>query len=215
LDPVLKGPKRENGDDIWATHILDEPPDIENVTAAIQPDGIANGRWGKCVYSGDNDVCDQQVSVLNVNERKGGGRVLMEIFPFVQVVNIQYKDGTTASFTMVAFTQQVCSRVTRIHGSHGELIGDMSTYTVTDFRTGETTRHIPPNEGGGHGGGDMGLMRSFIKACAERDQSALEVRPEDILRSHLMVFAAEESRLKDQNVSYDEFEKRCMAGLDG
>jgi hypothetical protein len=62
LEPVYDGLKRDSGDDIWATHILDEPPDIENVAAAIQPDGIAGGRWGKCVYSGDNDVVDQQVS---------------------------------------------------------------------------------------------------------------------------------------------------------
>jgi predicted dehydrogenase len=132
-------------------------------------------------------------------------------FVTLQVVNIQYKDGTTASFTMVAFTKQVCNRVTRIHGSHGEIVGDMSTYTVTDFRTGESTHHEPANEGGGHGGGDMGLMRSFIRACSEQDQTALGVEPEDILRSHLMVFAAEESRLKDQNVLYDDFQKRCLS----
>lgn len=113
---------------------------------------------------------------------------------------------------MVAFTKQVCNRVTRIHGSHGEIVGDMSTYTVTDFRTGESTHHEPANEGGGHGGGDMGLMRSFIRACSEQDQMALGVEPEDILRSHLMVFAAEESRLKDQNVLYDDFQKRCLSG---
>lgn len=128
------------------------------------------------------------------------------------MVNIQYEDGTTASFTMIAFTKQICNRVTRIHGSHGELIGDMSTYTVTDFRTGETTRYTPRNEGGGHGGGDMGLMRSFVQACRDRDQGALGVEPEDILRSHLMVFAAEESRVKDRNVSYGEFRERCMNG---
>lgn len=58
------------GGEVWATHILDEPPDIENVTAAIQPDGIAGGRWGKCVYSGDNDVVDQQVcaGILSLRE---------------------------------------------------------------------------------------------------------------------------------------------------
>lgn len=122
-------------------------------------------------------------------------------------MNIQYTDGTTASFTMVAFTKQVCNRVTRIHGSHGEIVGDMATFTVTDFRTGVSTHHTPRNEGGGHGGGDMGLMRSFIRACAEQDQTALDVTPEDILRSHLMVFAAEESRLKDRNVLFADFKR--------
>jgi hypothetical protein len=36
--------------------LVDDIPDIENVTAAIQ-----NGPYGGCVYESDNDVCDHQV----------------------------------------------------------------------------------------------------------------------------------------------------------
>jgi hypothetical protein len=113
----------------------------------------------------------------------------------------------------VAFTKRVCERETRIHGSHGELVGDMSTFTVTDFRTGETRKHTPLREGGGHGGGDSGLMRAFVKAVATGNQMELGVTPRDILRSHLMVFAAEKARHEDKVMQYAQFEKevqRCV-----
>ena len=84
----------------------------------------------------------------------------------------------------------------------------MSTFTVTSFVTNETVLHTPLSEGGGHGGGDAGIMRSFVDAVATGDQSKLGVTPEDVLRSHLMVFAAEEARLKDEVVKYQNFKSR-------
>ena len=74
--------------------------------------------------------------------------------PRFQVVNVEFSNGATASFTMVAQTQRICERQTRLHFAYGELIGDMDTFTVTNFRTRKTTHHVPANEGGGHGGGD-------------------------------------------------------------
>lgn len=53
---------RGKTDKLWATRIMDGIPDIENVTAALQPDGSGGGRWGRCVYHSENDVNDQQVS---------------------------------------------------------------------------------------------------------------------------------------------------------
>lgn len=177
-------------------HIVDAIPDLENVADAISPrpqskgvrtDPAGNGVWGKCVYESGNDVNDQQV------------------------VNIQFEDGATAGFTMVAFTKAICERQTRIHGSWGEIIGDMDSFTVNDFRMGTSTVHHPDNEGGGHGGGDAGLMRAFIKAVKHNDQSYLGVTPQDILRSHLMVFAAEKARLEDQVVKFAQFQQEIMS----
>ena len=55
------------------------------------------------------------------------------------------------------------------------------------------------NDGGiltGHGGGDFGLMDAFVRALAENDPSQIMTGIDETLESHLMVFAAEESRKK-------------------
>ncbi|KAF8264945.1 streptomycin biosynthesis protein StrI [Lactarius quietus] len=166
--------------------LVDMIPDIENITDAIQ-----NGPYGKCVYECDNDVCDHQV------------------------VNIQYASGATVSFTMVAYTKMVCERQTRLHFTHGEIIGDMNTFTVTDFRTSRTTVHRPPREGGGHGGGDFGLMRTFVEAVRTRQQELLGTDVTDVLKSHLTVFAAEHSRKTRSVVDCVEFENAARRAHDG
>jgi len=166
--------------------LVDEIPDIENVTNAIQ-----NGPYGQCVYESDNDVCDHQV------------------------VNIQYASGATVSFTMVAYTKLVCERQTRLHFTHGEIVGDMNTFTVTDFRTRRTTVHQPPHEGGGHGGGDLGLMRAFVEAVRTRQQELLGTDVTDVLRSHLTVFAAEQSRKTRSVIDCVEFENAARRAHDG
>lgn len=58
--------------------------DIENLTAALR-----SGNYGRCVYEMNNDVCDQQV------------------------VNMEFDNGTTASMSMVAFTEASCQRKVR------------------------------------------------------------------------------------------------------
>jgi predicted dehydrogenase len=118
--------------------------------------------------------------------------------------------GQTASFTMVAFTEAVCSRQTRIHGTKGELTGDMETFSVFDFSTRKTTKYTPASpdvDAGshGHGGGDIGLVSTFVKAVASRDQSLLGVTPQEVLQSHLMVFAAETARREGKVLSYPEY----------
>lgn len=47
---------------------------------------------------------------------------------------------------------------------------------------------------GGHGGGDYGLMQSFVAAVAHGDPNRILSGPDETLESHLMVFAAERAR---------------------
>ncbi|KAH7924040.1 NAD(P)-binding protein [Leucogyrophana mollusca] len=177
LDPVSQG------DTSWpASTIVDGIPDIENITEELR-----TGKYGKCVYESDNDVCDHQV------------------------VNVEFSSGATASFTMVAYTSLICERQTRLHFTHGEIVGDMNKFTVTDFRTGRATTHQPKNEGGGHGGGDLGLIRTFVEAVRTGDQALLGTDVAEVLKSHLTVFAAESSRREGKVVDCAEFEKTVRA----
>ncbi|KAG5221056.1 oxidoreductase YteT [Salix suchowensis] len=130
--------KKTHGNTGWpAETIVDGVPDIESITNALQ-----NGPYGKCVYESDNDVCDHQV------------------------VNIEFSDGSTVSFTMVAFTSLICERQTRFHFSHGEIVGNMRNFTVTDFRK-DTSKVYNPTKKRWSWRRDLGLISSFIRAVRE------------------------------------------------
>ncbi|KAJ7068132.1 streptomycin biosynthesis protein StrI [Mycena amicta] len=158
--------------------IVDGLPDIENVTHAL-----STGPYGQCVYESPNDVCDHQI------------------------VNLEFSDGSTASFTMVAYTSLICDRQVRLHFTNGEIVGDMKTFTVHDFRTGMRKTITPQDEGGGHGGGDLGLMRTFVQAVRTGRQDVLGTTLEEIVKSHITVFAAETSRKEGRVVDCAEFER--------
>ena len=57
---------------------------------------------------------------------------------------------------------------------------------------------------GGHGGGDTGLMQDFIKLCQGKLEDT-RTNPKVSLESHIMAFAAEESRVTGKVVNMDEF----------
>ena len=159
-----------------ARGLLQWPTDV--LTPVVTPQSVAdalrNGPYGRCVYACDNDVVDHQV------------------------VNMEFSDSTTAAMTMTAFCDEG-ARQTRIFGSRGSIRTDSRFIHVTDFLTGETetvdTNLL--NDGGilsGHGGGDMALMAAFVKTLATGDRSYILSGVDETLESHLMVFAAEESR---------------------
>ncbi|HEY3507082.1 MAG TPA: Gfo/Idh/MocA family oxidoreductase [Actinocatenispora sp.] len=153
----------------WPVDVL-----IEEYTADALGDALRTGPYGRCVYSCDNDVVDHQV------------------------VNMEFASGATGVFTMTAFTEQ-SDRETKLFGTHGQLTGDGVTIDVYDFLTG-THRTVDPatvgdmTAGGGHGGGDAGLMDSFVAAVAAGDSARVSSGPRESLTSHLTVFAAERAR---------------------
>ncbi|KAJ1932857.1 hypothetical protein FBU59_006227 [Linderina macrospora] len=167
----------------WPVDVITDIVDIENVHHAL-----ANGPYGRCVYECDNDVCDNQV------------------------VNMEFTGNKYVSFSMVAFTEEICVRKTRIFGSKGELVGDGNQLIeVYDFLTGKKTRHQPQLWAGGlagHGGGDMGMIKAFVNAIAHNGQSYLSSDAWNSLDSCVVVFAAEEARRQGTVVNLDEFRAR-------
>ena len=125
------------------------------------------------------------------------------------------RGAKTAIFHMVAQTGRICERYTNLYGVDGEIFADSTTITVQDFRTGMTITHRPRLESLGHGGGDAGLTRQFVLAVdkvknhgwsAERAQREIVgCTLDEVIRSHAMVFCAEEARKRKQVVNWPEW----------
>lgn len=152
----------------WPTDVLTPDVTVEGVTEALR-----TGPYGRCVYQCDNDVVDNQVVIM------------------------LFEDGRTASFTMTAFTE-AAHRKTRLFGTRGQIEGDGRHIDIFDFLTDThkviDTRATDGTIVGGHGGGDAGLMDSFIAAVADDDPSKILSGPAETLETHLITFAAERSR---------------------
>lgn len=154
---------------VWPLDAVIDHRTREELDAALR-----QGPYGRCVYACDNDVVDHQV------------------------VAMEFDGGPTGTFTMTAFTTGGHRR-TRLFGTRGELHGDGESVTVDDFLTGtsetisaETTGDA--TAGGGHGGGDWGLMDAFVRAVATGDRGHILSGPRESLAAHLAVFAAERAR---------------------
>jgi predicted dehydrogenase len=148
-------------------------------------EALRNGPYGRCVYHCDNDVVDHMT------------------------INMLFEGDVTVTFTMHAFSHENCRTIRydgtraslRGHGGKGEL-------TLYEFRAMKE-RAVPIDAArGGHGGGDAGLMNAFAEAL-RGEGSALRTSARDSLESHLMAFAAEESRLNGgQVIEMDEYRAR-------
>src|SRR5262249_9577746 len=121
---------------------------------------LRDGPYGRCVYACDNDVADHQV------------------------VTIDFEGGVTATLTMSAFTPFVRRR-TRIMGPRGFLDSDGERLTLTDFVTGhvESVDLVSgrADDGGGHDGGDFGVIGAFVDAVAAGDPSLIRSGPRESL----------------------------------
>ena len=179
----------------------------EDYGAETPDSDVAKRNWfGRCVFESDNDVCDEQVVVMTWEDDPlpANDADPSERPPRPTADRLQHRGAKTATFHMVAHTKKICDRYTSLYGVDGEIYADQATITVEDFRTGTTTVHRPPVESKGHGGGDAGLARQFILAVdrikndaweAERAQrEIIGCTLEEIIRSHAMVFCAEEAR---------------------
>ena len=150
--------------------VTNDIPDIENIEKALR-----TGPYGQCVYSSDNDVCDYQT------------------------VNMEFEGGKYATFVMSAFTKEVCARQITIMGTRGQIEVRGESVTMFDFLSGQETSipcQQPPEltTMRGHGYADYYFMKAFVSGVASGDRSFIQSGPEDSLRGHQVVFAAEKSR---------------------
>lgn len=173
---------------VWDSleHIAD--PTIEDKIASLKGDNP----YGRCVWKCDNDVVDHQS------------------------VAIEFEDGCTATHNMVGGTAKP-SRSIHLIGTRGEIQGvfEDSAFCV---------RHIDPRPGcayaetrvdlnesgdmhgafGGHGGGDLRLVKDFIDLVNGAEPSLACTRIEDSVNGHLTGFLADRAMEEGRVVGYDE-----------
>ncbi|HHW49498.1 MAG TPA: Gfo/Idh/MocA family oxidoreductase [Clostridiaceae bacterium] len=145
---------------------------------------LKEGPYGRCVYHCDNNVADHQI------------------------VNIHFTNDVTAAFSVSAFTKD-CNRTIKLMGTKGEIRGSdgKNEIEILDFLTGSTEviKFVPSKYG--HGGGDFGLMRDFVKLVREEDMKRGLTSAEISVQSHLMALAAEKSRLEKRVINMKQFEE--------
>jgi len=147
-------------------YVFDLPDDKRKWDKLIMQ-GLKTTNYGRCVYRMDNDQPDHLT------------------------VNILFKNGVTAAFSMEAFVSYE-GRRTRIMGSMGDIYGDMESFTLTTFRTGKKLTWSMKTDA--HGGGDHPLVKYWVQAVGQKNPALLSSSIEVSVESHLMAFAAEKSR---------------------
>lgn len=114
---------------------------------------------------------------------------------------MEYEGGATASFTMAAFNTN-SSRWLKIMGTKGQINADMTTNEIWLNRFGEDAVCVPVQTSAadqfGHGGGDYGIVNSFVRLVNGEGDNLTSAQAS--LQSHLMCFAAEQSRLEHRAI---------------
>lgn len=159
----------------WPVDVLATNPTRENIYKALR-----ETNYGKCVFRSDNDVVDHQV------------------------VNMEFEGGITAHLTMTAFSKQVYREI-HVHCERGEIYGDMLKNVLSCTVFGKESKEINLNEivsyNDAHGGGDTMMIKDIVDFYGSSFGKGL-TDIERSMQSHIIGFAAEESRLKRGAVVY-------------
>ncbi|KAH8694926.1 putative NAD binding Rossmann fold oxidoreductase [Talaromyces proteolyticus] len=171
---------------------------------------IASRPWfGRCVWESDNNVCDDQFVTITWDDDENEAT---KDFPS--------RIAKTASLHMISPTERQCERRGWVYGTEGEIEYDSRTIKIFSFATQEfTTIEIPkaanPREEIGHGGGDWGLARMYVGAIDAVENEGWDVRDaqnhfigctlEEAVRSHALVFAAEEARREEKVIKWQQW----------
>jgi predicted dehydrogenase len=146
--------------------------------------------YGRCVYYCNNDVVDHQV------------------------VNIEFENGATANFTMHGFSEKE-GRTIRIDGTKATLIGEFhdAYKKLTLYHHYSGKKRIIINQKLSfrtveHGGGDPKLIDAFLASIINTNVKQSLTNARECLESHLMAFAANESRIKGRVIDMKDFRQK-------
>lgn len=133
--------------------------------------------YGRCVYKCDNDVMENQT------------------------VLCKFEGDVNATLTMNA-SSRGCFRRVHITGTKGELFGRDIEGKFRLNVWGKHSKTIKANVGQGHLGGDSGIVHDFLELLETGKANPRVSFMSETLMSHLMGFAAEESRKSEGKTIY-------------
>lgn len=134
---------------------------------------LKTGKYGRCVYKCDNNVCD------------------------FQNANIEFENGIIATLTMTAFSAKNI-RETRIMGSLGEIIARDNKIKLIEYGKRPKNIKVKGLPLPGHMDGDVHTIKSFVKLINNKLENMDDITTiSATVRSHKMADLAEKSRLSD------------------
>ncbi|MHA1418549.1 MAG: Gfo/Idh/MocA family oxidoreductase [Candidatus Heimdallarchaeaceae archaeon] len=162
----------------WPVNVISD-----DLSYAGKMKALKETNFGKCVYViDDHTVVDHQI------------------------VNIEFENKVTASFTLHGFSNEE-GRTLRIDGTKGTIVGEFlisgENIKLFDAHSGKETLIYQAGIISGHGGGDDRLMSAFILSVKTQTKESLS-EAREALESHLMAFASDISRLEERVVEMKE-----------
>ena len=144
--------------------------------------------FGRCVYRCDNNVVDHQV------------------------VQIEFENGVTAAFEMSGpnFHER---RMTKIAMTNGEIQCDLKDGVVMAYAFEPMKEEIirAQDTASSHAGGDRKIMDSFVQSIMSGQDKYLLTPVRESFESHIMGFAAEESRKTGSIIDLTVYEQHIRA----
>ena len=170
---------------IWLAQICDRP----NTSNAELLKWLKKSPWGRSVFACNNTAIDHQV------------------------LNLEFEEGITATFTMNAFDEgrnyEITGTKARLRAGdfYREHVGADIIMTEHAGRHVHTTKVVDqnphPKYGGYHNGGDVGFVKSLHSVLTSPSAPLTSVTAS--MHSHLMAFAAEEARITQQLIDLEDF----------
>jgi predicted dehydrogenase len=164
----------------WPVHVV-----TDDFSPAGRLRAITEGPYGICAYRAGSDVVDHQT------------------------VAMQLASGATVTLIAHGHSPEE-GRTMRYDGTRATLrgrFGRVQEIVIYDHITGEG-RTIPvPTAASGHGGGDAGIIESFLASIEGREPPVTTAA--ESFESHLLAFLAEEARLNGSTI--DVVDRRSRA----
>jgi predicted dehydrogenase len=173
----------------YMTEYVDWPVKVISLDTSLEArrKALETGPYGRCVFRCDNDTPDEQL------------------------VQVKFENGILLDFAARGQSYEPYRSI-RVLGTEGELTGHFEKMEIKVQRLGQgwgtgvkpEVIKVSP-EGIGHGGGDEGVMRNFLRCFDENDCDGMNRSLQIAVEGHLLSFAAEEARRSGQVLSMKEF----------